>query len=336
MSEEKFLYYLGAGASAQVMPTVNPIYDEKGNCINIGMLQSLREMSKRLNSLPNYSSDEQQIFLYDIAKKLEDLANESSGFTTIDTYAKYLYLKHRNLFDDLKFALAAYFSIAQIWDNKLDRRYLGWLTSILTNLNFPENIKILTWNYDYQLQLAADRFRRETFKATHSGYSSISPLIGYWPSVGHLSQAKDNISLVHLNGLAGAYSDDRFNHNVFLQKDDMLPNGILLPLRKVKKAGSLSFAWETDNYQASSLELAQKIIADTSIIIVIGYSFPFFNRDIDKKVFETIKTCKKLKKIYFQDPVLDGSFLKAQFDLDDTIEIVHRKEVDSFYIPFEL
>ena len=73
----------------------------------------------------------------------------------------------------------------------------------------------------------------------------------------------------------------------------------------------------------------------TIIMVVIGYSFPFFNREVDKQVLNALKQQPSFRKIYFQNPVLSGEQLKAQFELDDTIGIVHVKDVDNFYIPFE-
>ena len=49
----------------------------------------------------------------------------------------------------------------------------------------------------------------------------------------------------------------------------------------------LTFAWESQNHQrfSNSLELSKEIIKGSEILVVIGYSFPFFNREIDKEIF---------------------------------------------------
>ena len=74
----------------------------------------------------------------------------------------------------------------------------------------------------------------------------------------------------------------------------------------------------------------------TTIVVVIGYSFPFFNREIDKQIFEKLNHPESgIKKIYYQDSVLDGKQLIAQFGLRSSIDIVHIKNTDNFHIPFE-
>lgn len=339
MAEEKFLYYIGAGASANALPTVKPIYDGD-RCVNLGMVHSLNTMAKSLRELTNYNSDELKSFLLKTAEDLELLSRESLGFATIDTYAKFLHLTDLKKFQQLKFTLSTYFSIEQIWNAKLDRRYLGWITSMLTHQVFPENIKILSWNYDFQIQLAAENFREESY-SVGKVLKHTPPLIGYWPAVGwsgmpHVD-VKD-ISLFHLNGLAGSYfdKDKNVNTNVFLQKEQMARNSNLYPLRNYGDSCVFNFAWEKGQYQNWCINFAKEMAKDTTIMIVIGYSFPFFNRDVDKEVFEKLKETGKLRKIYFQDPNLNGQFLRAQFGLHNTIDIVHINEIDSFHIPFEL
>jgi len=70
-------------------------------------------------------------------------------------------------------------------------------------------------------------------------------------------------------------------------------------------------------------------------LVIIGYSFPFFNREIDREIMGEINF-EKLKKIYFQDPFRDGEFLRGQFNIPDNVEIKNIKEPDQFHIPFEM
>jgi hypothetical protein len=43
-------------------------------------------------------------------------------------------------------------------------------------------------------------------------------------------------------------------------------------------------------------------IADAQILVVIGYSFPFFNCETDHEIFSKME---KLERIYIQDPYAD-------------------------------
>lgn len=97
----------------------------------------------------------------------------------------------------------------------------------------------------------------------------------------------------------------------------------------------LHFAWENSVYHKSLMQHVKNMIYDTTIVVVIGYSFPFFNRQIDKEIFDILKANKIFRKIYYQDPVLNGQHLRAQFDIPPHIDIQHINKVDNFYVPFE-
>jgi len=70
-------------------------------------------------------------------------------------------------------------------------------------------------------------------------------------------------------------------------------------------------------------------------LIVIGYSFPFFNREIDRKI---IGNMEELEKVYFQAP--DAETIKERFqairdDIDEKL-LVTKKDIGQFLIPNEL
>jgi hypothetical protein len=86
---------------------------------------------------------------------------------------------------------------------------------------------------------------------------------------------------------------------------------------------------------SSNIEIAKEIIIGSDILVIIGYSFPFFNREIDKEIFNVL--CQTgLKKIYYQDKFKSGDFLRSQFDLERSIELLTIDKTDQLYIPIEL
>jgi len=92
---------------------------------------------------------------------------------------------------DIKKLLSLYFSIDQIWNINFDKRYLVFLTSVLKEIkNFPDEIRILNWNYDYQFQMACEVFSKN------------SPLLVYYPGmtkrVPKVEYETTDYSLVHL------------------------------------------------------------------------------------------------------------------------------------------
>jgi hypothetical protein len=59
---------------------------------------------------------------------------------------------------------------------------------------------------------------------------------------------------------------------------------------------SISFAWEKGDLAAKITER----IKETTTLVVIGYSLPYFNRDIDRVLFEIM--APTLEKIFIQVP----------------------------------
>ncbi len=99
----------------------------------------------------------------------------------------------------------------------------------------------------------------------------------------------------------------------------------------------INFAWELqDNwFSKKAVEAAKAIISEASTLVIIGYSFPVFNRDIDKYIFED----NRLEKIYIQDLAVSIEGIKSRviktIDVDPEI-IELETSVDQFLIPFEL
>ena len=97
---------------------------------------------------------------------------------------------------------------------------------------------------------------------------------------------------------------------------------------------SLSFAWEPSYKEEYDIvKLASQATKKTSILVVIGYSFPFFNREIDREILANMSN---LKKIYYQDMYASDLMVRLQSVLNRSIEIVHITEFKQFYLPYEL
>lgn len=74
---------------------------------------------------------------------------------------------------------------------------------------------------------------------------------------------------------------------------------------------------------------------DVQEVVVIGYSFPYFNREIDDLIFNQSYP----RRIYLQYPDGEHSAIEERLrrlvpkkTLPD-IEIVHKKGIDLFFIP---
>lgn len=336
-SNTKVTYYLGAGASAQALPIVNKIRIDDHTEVK-GMADCFLELSDELEGLKELN--ENNISFRDIkVQSLRELAQKSVEFGTIDTYAKYLYLLDKEKLLELKKTLIFFFLTEQLIKRKFDKRSLIFLTTILQKQHvFPSNIKILTWNYDFQIETAASQFKTE--KLTYKDSQEHDPpLISYFPYLGFSVFNNEDPTLVHLNEIAGSYKvnsliiDHFFNSDIVEDFNTLLSN---LEKRSKDVNGFLNFAWEQNHISQKSIEYACRIIENTNVLVIIGYSFPFFNREIDKQIFDVFKRNEQLKKIYFQDPFNDGQFIKNQFGLSEKIEILHIKNVKNYYVPMEL
>lgn len=115
----------------------------------------------------------------------------------------------------------------------------------------------------------------------------------------------------------------------------------------IKDGELISFAWENLNEDYSFkenevLSNALSVAEKTEILVIIGYSFPIFNREIDRKIIEIMK----IQKVYIQDkePEKIKSIMINAFKAFQPIDDQHNlqvpfhleRNVDQFIIPFEL
>ena len=160
---QKITYLLGAGASAEVLPVIKNFTKE------------LLEVADEFQNNPDFGilDNEKHILCNDFRW----LAENSAKFMTPDNFAKFLYLTNRNELKKLKKVLSFFFILKQFKENKYDKRALVFLTTILNSINqFPKDVKILNWNYDFQIQMAAEVFHKELSNINKNN----SPLLNYW------------------------------------------------------------------------------------------------------------------------------------------------------------
>lgn len=346
MAEKNITYLFGAGASKHALPVVNELPSR------------LEEVKKMLALEANYLSETE--FFSDIDKSRSkreyqlELINEfdwliEAAFThaTIDTYAKKLFLtiesNYHNSVDSLnklKRILSIYFILEQE-RRKTDQRYDTFFASILkeTYDDLPKHIKIISWNYDYQ------------FEKTYAQYSGDNTINGNQKYLNvkakHMvsNSSDDRFSIYKLNGTTTIHSND-FRDYEFISKingdfttktiEEIIYTYSALKNSKNNFCG-VSFAWER-KFKRGDIDIvnvAKKETSNTNILIIIGYSFPYFNRDIDKEI---ILSMKSLEKIYIQSPealnIKDRILtIIPTFDKDN---IVIHSDVGQFLIPNEL
>lgn len=312
-----FLYLIGAGASSQVLPLSS-------------------EFSKRLaifandleDALPNTPLNDLEPGWATNKNKLLDairwLATESSHHFSVDTFAKKLFFRgdNQNL-KKLKAALSAYLVIEQSRYH-VDQRYDAFLASVLRldssqRVSLPEHFRMLTWNYDTQLEKAfygfCEDFDTVIKDVTFSDrIYRINGRCGTHPP-GHVGDS--------FRAILNTANKPAWEAGINLYKDYM--SGTSSP------SPEINFAWE-DTTHTKLNNVGLKLLQDVTDIVVIGYSFPYFNREIDDLIF---KQFGRLNRIYLQFP--DGVHAtieeRVRNLLPPDVEVVRVPSIDLFYIP---
>lgn len=353
MINNKILYILGAGASVgqdlQGLPLSKGIIKDK--IVIQGLAIRLEMFSDKLSSTKTNDKDIDNAISH-YQKSIKHFAEKGYEFGDIDTYAKYLYIKSNNhkesiefkAFIDLKKSLSLYFLYAQIIEKRIDIRYRNFLIRVLEGLTFPDKIKILNWNYDYQMQLAALNFKKEVV----SDEFHTPPILDYLPySKFKDSKIKPDINgydMIQLNGIAGIdYNKAMEGKNLFLEFEINNLSELFRAFIKSEGNGTmLSFAWETFSKPkifSENDKWLEKLVKGVRILVIIGYSFPFYNRKKDTQILNLINSNGSggLQKIYYQDPNHKmGETLRIKFPfLNQNIEIIPITDLDEFYVPHE-
>ncbi|TGL97952.1 hypothetical protein [Leptospira jelokensis] len=332
----KTLYLLGAGASANAIPTVAK------------MEQSIRSWTKSFGYGLAAEFVKELYFSPkpELINKFEWLANGVREFGTPDIFAKSLLLSKK--MEDYRIAkatLAAYLLLEQC-KNKVDKRYFGFF-SALTDINehsskimFHNSIKIATWNYDLQITEALMSLTSFTEREANLHLLKTSDLLP-------IPETKNK--LFRLNGYAGCeiYATDITSNNLSKAYFDVPiesrhPEHIQdMYLNWLGNNTDINFhfAWDNSVPAKQEREALFSNIGDSEVLVIIGYSFPTFNRFIDGRIFHSLR---KLKKVYVQD-INKGSIdrvnqliKQSHYVGKESIQTKHISNIDQFYIPNEI
>jgi hypothetical protein len=335
-------YLLGAGASKNAIPIVGELTSSMVD-IKLQMVDEFAMMSDyiEINGEP-YST---KSLLEALLEDFEWLNQSALKHQSIDTFAKKLYIQREFLcLKKLKIILSIYFIIIQAKKSS-DMRYDSFFASLLSedHFNFPPNLRILTWNYDYQLEKAYAEFSKDfRFDSCHSLLNVFAKNCRYQ------NFKDDRFGVVKLNGTASLafdhnnsrawniFENPNMTYDMDLKKILLRHYGALLHRQKTKDilVPTLSFAWEDYSPESGVIKKAIDSTFGTEILVVIGYSFPFFNRFADRAI---IRQMAGLKKVYFQAPdaeILRERFLAIRDDIKNE-NLILRHDVNQFVFPNE-
>jgi|GEM_PF-6813883 len=331
---EKIAYLFGAGASTgKFYDGIE--YTEPDIRINFSSTDLLVPCKGFTKDIKNVLNDLKQSFANqphgkyeyreDPLRIVEQLCEifDRNRFNLVDNFAKKNYiLNDLEKLNAIKKGICFYFYFitnfgnnfydlffARWIENRIHIRYLDWLTSIMTDVKWPEDIRVYSYNYDNQVQIA---------------YNYI---IGY-------NEDLDKKNVYPING--SYFFKQNYLPEIFDSSIEFLTS--LIIYINAQNSG-IKFAWEEDNFSKVSKDINGDPF-HPQILVVIGYSFPFLNREIDKILMN--KWSNTLNKIYIQEPnesINEDSFRSKFPELINStgseIPIEFVRNVDQFHIPYE-
>lgn len=367
-------YLLGAGASIGAIPVyTNPqskiTFKEDFLDILAEILNLLDNNRNRPYTHTNGDEAHPDI-IEDINKMktlfkqdLESLKEEIDFHPTVDTLAKKLYLMEDDRINVLKALLSLYFLFKE--QHSIDKRYDTFLSAILeknhvndgrinAKVKMPSNIKIISWNYDRQLEKAFGNYadyrsqrNKNDLLLSHEDLK-VFPRLDYNPQKKSLVQS-DDINLLKLNGTAIYYPTGSEDFEIY---DDNLDADFtafenyyryMFAYSECRKKTNtiFNFSWEENSISTHAINIAKKIISETDSLVIIGYSFPFFNKSVDTEILNQIDT-SRIRKIIFQDKT--PGKIKELFSfrckrltqaviLSENIELIESNYTDQFILP---
>ena len=337
---KKTTYLFGAGASCNSLPILKEMNNVMGKQIEF--------ISNKENQFPCFMNNEENITecRKEYISDLEWLKKASEKHASVDTFARKLYLQeNKNDLLKLKNCLSVFLFIEQL-HNPVDPRYDTFFATLLeSKFKMPEALNIISWNYDMQFELAYQIF------------SNIKDIYEAQSTLGVYSKHNDNwrsnerkdFGIYKLNGSTIVYESSNSRnikgHVKSIKEtldietlNEIFKNYHCFKKEPNKHLQGISFAWEEDKLVIGGkdiVNITKNKTKDTEVLVIIGYSIPFFNRNIDRDI---IKNMTKLEKVYFQAPDTNGlieRFNSIRNDLSPT-NLVPITDCTQFYIPNEL
>ncbi len=343
----KIVYYLGAGASYNSVPIQEKLgfyMEEVANHISVTISDIAIVHQAKYRRLKS-----QNVPLIKIAENLRLFGRKAIEYGSLDIYARRLYLLGLNSeLNSLKFTLSTFFVL---WENfiykgqkinentcytNIDKRYLSLFSVMLEkNDSFPKlnnNVSFITWNYDLQLERAYQSFLNYKSIALETINTGLHFFENTYPGV------KNDI--IHLNGFSGMFEHEgkpisTINDTKSVDKFEdcllnLLDNYSDFNKHESRYSSYIKYAWEN----SKSVKIAEKIMSKADILVIVGYSFPAFNREVDSKLFDLFLKGSGQSQVVFQDPNASDETMESFFGKNNK-NIVIKKDVNQFDIPHD-
>ncbi len=326
---KKITYYLGAGASANAIPVVADMKYRMEDVVEfLKSIASPKGTENRILHVPEFKEEHKEA-LDIMIEELSWLIKETQDHQSVDNLAKKFYVQEsEDLLNKLKRSLTVYFSLiqglevpskdgAKLAYNRIEKRLDNLIACLIdrtdSGLKLNEQVNIIRWNYDIQPELILKNYYQSDIHYVKEK-CQIFPnrqLVNK-KSFSDIDYEEHKFALVKLNGnaLMDRHFDNgnsNFENNLF--KESNTHEFIRDLLQEFKESGrgknlgtrSLNFAWEEyDTGKDRSFDyniilgIAERIAVKTTNLIIIGYSFPFFNSKIDKQILTNMKSVNSI------------------------------------------
>jgi hypothetical protein len=247
VESNRVLYYLGAGASANVIPAVKGL---RPRILDLIIYLKEYQFSQPLKKY--FSGTDSDIAikiksdysdtLDEVLDTLQWLYDNSKSAHTIDVLAKELYTKESSDFIKLKKALIIYFYFEQaclfgsksegydtIQSSTIDTRYNHFISQITRKEQGKEivlnpNVKICSWNYDVQFELNLMRIVDAGILRTKDSFQ-IYPNLKSINKDAIVDFSQDSFAMFKLNGTALPESSHDIPENLLTAFDNLNEDG---------------------------------------------------------------------------------------------------------------
>lgn len=373
------LFLLGAGASAGsyssygITPKIRKSLDSSTTLFPEiqSIIPTVRQMKNRiLDMLGNFNSDYFQLrgpesyllnpMQLDSAMQLikEDLNWLNLMLNRepfVDVLAETLHATNEYEYERLRRILSLYFILEQSI-NGVDIRYKSFLTTLYSISkrpnSLPDNVKVFTWNYDYQFEEALVEKRglvnlegvksqiQTQFISRHQIYDSNSIFESFvhcklngscettFNSIGKMSkQAMRFISK------SNVYMTDKTGKSPQKRIQDIMINicEYYHSLNFEEVTTSICFAWDDTQSELISSFEKLKFLDEVSAVVVIGYSFPVLNYRVDHSLFSRVKS----NNVYIQCAEEDFKEISDRFKVlrSHGQTPIHIGGLNDFHVP---
>lgn len=341
------VYYLGAGASANALPVAKDIPDRMNRLADLisnreyvqGKVRGYNTEEERLTDSGDYVPKlDSPKFVCKIYKDMKWLAKSVSR-RSVDMLARRHYLqKQAKDLRRLKKALSVFILLEQA-QSSADYRYGDFFSYLLDHdreeeIAMPTDVRVISWNYDQQFERAFAEFLHDSEKRAAGRKLQVIP--------GTSEPIYDDIfSICKLNGSAGVRIDvdgkTMENPDAYVYDDDQIQalSSATRFYQQIQQIAheryepELRFAWESASRRDNVLERIEKF-APVDTVVVIGYSFPLFNRDLDREILDMLKPKRVYVQVAEDYPAVTDRLLGLGIDRA-RIDVVH--DQDQFHIP---